>query len=83
MALITTTLGDMDEALLVKSTGDVDNDTERTVWVEYCEKDCKGQAHFTGQASGPGVFCDRHIHRSVNMELKHGMLATGIAGEFT
>ena len=81
--LITTTLGDRDDSTLLKSTGGVDNDNERTVWVEYCEKDCKGEAHFTGTASGPGVFCDRHIHRSVNMELKQGGLGTGIAGEFT
>ena len=81
--LITTTLGDREDSTLLKSTGGVDNDTECTTWVEYCLPDCKGLAHLTGTASRPGVFCDRHIHRSVNMELKHGMLAEGIAGEFT
>lgn len=35
MALITTTKGDMDESLLEKKTGFVDNDNEYTVWVEY------------------------------------------------
>ena len=35
MALITTTKGDMDEALLEKKEGLVDNDNERTSWVEY------------------------------------------------
>ena len=33
--MITTTLGDMDEALLDKREGVVDNDNEATSWVEY------------------------------------------------
>ena len=33
--MITTTKGDMDEALLEKRVGSVDNDTETTSWVEY------------------------------------------------
>jgi len=33
--MVTTTLGDMDEALLDKREGVVDNDNERTTWVEY------------------------------------------------
>ena len=35
MALVTTTLGDMDDSLLVKQEGTVDNDNELTTWVEY------------------------------------------------
>ena len=35
MALITTTKGDMDESLLEKKEGFVDNDHEYTVWIEY------------------------------------------------
>lgn len=35
MALITTTKGDMDESLLEKKTGAVDNENEYTTWVEY------------------------------------------------
>jgi len=35
MALITTTKGDMDESLLEKKEGSVDNDNEYTTWVEY------------------------------------------------
>jgi len=35
MALVTTTKGDMDEALLEKKEGSVDNDNEYTTWVEY------------------------------------------------
>lgn len=35
MALVTTTKGDMDESLLVKKEGSVDNEIELTDWVEY------------------------------------------------
>lgn len=35
MALVTTTKGDMDEALLEKKEGVVDNDHEMTQWIEY------------------------------------------------
>ena len=35
MALITTTKGEMDESLLEKKEGSVDNDNESTTWVEY------------------------------------------------
>jgi len=35
MAIITTTKGDMDDSLLEKREGDVDNDNEYTTWVEY------------------------------------------------
>lgn len=35
MALITTTKGDMDESLLEKREGSIDNDIEYTTWVEY------------------------------------------------
>jgi len=33
--IVTTTKGDMDDSLLVKKTGSVDNDIEYTEWVEY------------------------------------------------
>ena len=35
MALVTTTKGEMDESLLEKREGSLDNDTETTSWVEY------------------------------------------------
>lgn len=35
MALISTTKGEMDESLLVKKEGSIDNDNEYTTWVEY------------------------------------------------
>ena len=33
--LVTTTKGDMDDSLLEKREGTVDNDNEQTSWVEY------------------------------------------------
>jgi hypothetical protein len=35
MALVTTTKGEMDEALLEKREGSVDNANETAAWVEY------------------------------------------------
>lgn len=35
MSVITTTKGDMDEALLEKKEGTIDNENETTNWVEY------------------------------------------------
>ena len=35
MGMITTTKGDMEESLLEKKTGFLDNDNEYTTWVEY------------------------------------------------
>jgi hypothetical protein len=35
MATITTIYGDMDDSLLLKTVGDVDNSVETTTWVEY------------------------------------------------
>jgi len=37
--MITTTKGDMDESLLRKVEGEVDNDNEHTTWVEYYDGD--------------------------------------------
>ena len=35
MTIVTTTKGDMDDSLLEKKEGAVDNDNEYTTWVEY------------------------------------------------
>ena len=35
MAIVSTIYGDMDEAVLVKSEGDFEDDNERTHWIEY------------------------------------------------
>lgn len=37
--MITTIYGDMDESLLVKTTGEIDNENEHTTWVEYRKPD--------------------------------------------
>jgi len=33
--IVTTTKGDMDDSLLVKQEGSIDNENELTVWTEY------------------------------------------------
>lgn len=33
--IVTTTKGDMDDSLLEKKEGSIDNDNENTTWVEY------------------------------------------------
>ena len=35
MALINTTKGEIDDALLERTTGTIDNEIERTTWTEY------------------------------------------------
>lgn len=35
MAIVTTTKGEMDDSLLEKREGTIDNDNELTTWVEY------------------------------------------------
>ena len=35
MAIVTTTKGEMDDSLLEKKEGIIDNDNETTQWVEY------------------------------------------------
>jgi hypothetical protein len=35
MAIVTTTKGEMDESLLEKKEGMIDNDHEMTQWIEY------------------------------------------------
>ena len=35
MAIVTTTTGDMDDSLLERKDGSLDNDIETTTWTEY------------------------------------------------
>jgi hypothetical protein len=56
MALITTTKGEMDESLLEKKEGFVDNDNEYTTWVEYW---------LTGELVHRSVHV--HLKKSVNL----------------
>lgn len=78
-ATIQTTRGLMDEALLLKKVGLVDNENERTTTVEYCLLDCSGQAHLTGEPDAPTHFCARHVHRSAAIHLKKPVFAFGEA----
>lgn len=68
--MIETTLGPLDESLLIKHEGVVDNDNEKTSVVEYCLAGCHGPAHLTGKPDSETFFCYQHVHRSVNIALK-------------
>ena len=60
MALITTTKGDMDESLLEKKEGFVDNDNEYTTWVEYWHE---------------GELVHRSVHVTLKKALELGAVA--------
>ena len=66
MALVTTTLGDMDESLLDRHEGRFENDIEMTTWTEYR---LKGES----AESAP-------IHRSVHVTLKEPIIADSAIG---
>jgi hypothetical protein len=70
MAKVPTIVGERDEAQLLRRDDLWDTETEHTTAVEYCLVDCPGLAHQTGQATGTGCFCERHVHRSVHVTLK-------------
>ena len=57
--MITTTRGEMDESLLQKREGEVNNDNEYTTWVEYWLKDelVHRSAHITLKTS-PSLFSE-------------------------
>lgn len=55
----------LDESELVKTTGTIDNEVERTTWIEY------------RLASDPKA--ERAVHRSVDMYLKQGLFGSGVA----
>jgi len=56
---------EMDESLLEKREGVIDNDVEYTTWVEYWI---------------PGT-TDRAVHRSVHVHLKQGLILNPVQGQ--
>ncbi len=82
MALIHTTHGALEESVLLKRVDRVETDDERTEATEYCLLGCGGTAHQTGQPDDVSYFCRQHVHRSVDMFLKRGVVAQLIAGGF-
>ena len=71
MALITTTRGDIDDSLLLKTEYlAADTDDDHIVWTEYCDPSCPGEAHKTGRPETKTMFCTRHLHHSVHVTKK-------------
>jgi hypothetical protein len=81
MALIFTTLGEIDEDLLRRTDGKIDNDNECTIWTEHCLKDCDGPAHQSNQPDEPWLFCQKHVKREVHITLKQGISLMSAVGE--
>lgn len=71
---------EIDATLLRRMDGLVDNDQETTTIVEYCLLNCPGSAHQTGIPDSPSHFCNRHVHRSVAVQLKQGLEGLGDLG---
>jgi hypothetical protein len=69
MALIMTTHGEMDEALLEKKEGGLDNENEHTTWVEFWLPN--------GADGKPEL-----VHRSANVQLKRPPAMTGQQNSF-
>lgn len=68
---------EIDESRLQKREDVIENDDHRIVAVEYCLANCDGDAHRTGIAQGLGSFCERHVHRSVDMTVKRWPIEAG------
>lgn len=81
--ILRTIHGDMDDSLLQRNPGGVDNANETSVVTEYCLRDCEGSAHLTQTPDSPAFFCSKHVHRSVHVTVKHGFLARAQAGTFS
>lgn len=68
--LVTTRLGEMDEAQLQKRLDVFENEDQRVEATEYCLQACDGSAHITGIPTGDGSFCERHVKRSCHVVVK-------------
>lgn len=64
------TQDDVDESALIKIQVLIDDAEATTMSVEYCLAGCDGPAHARRIADAAEHFCSRHVHRSVNMQLK-------------
>ena len=47
-----------------------EDDRQRIHSIEYCLLVCDGPAHATGIPDTVAHFCDRHVHRSVHVDVK-------------
>jgi hypothetical protein len=57
--IVTTTKGDMDESLLEKREGSLDNDIEFTTWVEYwLEGELVHRSVHVNLKTGPALFVE-------------------------
>lgn len=93
MPLIHTTKGDLNESLLHRQDGAIDNKVETTSWTEYWQGGLGHKHVFDAQAAksadgsslcvAPGPCDALLIHRSVTMTLKQMPTSTGAVASFT
>jgi hypothetical protein len=76
------TISELDESLLIRTSGVIENDHERTEWVEYCRQSCADPVHQTQHPAQPEFFCPHRVHRSVHVTLKQGVFGEGVAASF-
>ena len=79
---VTTTRGEVDESTLRKTEITFENEDLKNIWIEYCERDCDGEAHRTEKQDSETFFCKKHIHHSVSVLLKKGLSMFPEAGSF-
>lgn len=71
MAMISTTKGEIDEALLEKREGRIDDENELTDWIEYWLGGTPGCAHYIEDPSRICESCGGElVHRSAYVKLK-------------
>ena len=90
--MVSTTKGEMDEALLEKREGVIDDEVERTTWIEHWLGGAPGCNHSFDPSSSEQdgsrpclvAGCDgRLVHRSVDMFLKKAMFSEGFVADFS
>ena len=68
--LINTIHGELDDSLLEKTEGTLENDNERTTWVEYRMKGDPAPRVKDGVCLDCAEGICRHVHRSAHVTLK-------------
>jgi hypothetical protein len=69
-SIIVTTHGAMDESELQWRVDVLESTDKRVQSIEYCPRECTGEAHATGRAERAGCFCPNHVSRSVHVQMK-------------
>lgn len=83
MPLIHTTMGEIAEALLEKTTGIFEDENEKVEWIEYRLEGVSPPVVENGICLDCQNGCCRSIHRSVNIVLKKSIFSASATGGFS